>query len=607
MTSVAALPILTTIGNPPVSSLGLVWDPWPNPDLWEIIHGVPDGFAKGVETYRSSHYLYPWRRPQSGGRRSEIWYDTLDLARFSLDSSSVFLRWRPPINYGTPDYFMGLRLHDDEDGDNLTWVDVQVAPGGAAQITKLSPQPDQPSGATTGQDAKWDPSGTYLALAHWGGNKLAVYKWDGAALTLLDTPVPSEAPEGGADSVCWDPTGTYLCVGHYAAPTVIRFSWYKRSGDTFTELADPDPAPESDVWGIDWDPTGTWLVMAQYEYGTTSLRVYERTGDTLTALSPLPTQPGSDAQGVKFSPDGTLVAVIHWNSPDFLSLYSFSDGVMTKLSDPDVPPEGEPFDLAWDPSGTYLAVGHYSYGASCVSVYKRSGTTLTRLSWDWEPDGSYGIYGLTWDSTGGFLFVTHDGSNGISWAARVEDYFTVMSPDPPPLGAYNGWRLDLHPIDHSTLAVAQYGSTGNHLSLYSFAGGLQMTIDVQAWSYPWISGYMAAGYVSVPYDPDAMSWLRIRHSSSTIYVDTAGSGCLGWTNQLSVLIEHTVPLNKFGVEARMWVDSNAEDTADPRPGVFGPFNPEPTEKVLWLWTQIGEFTGAEGDSRKTLPLLTEIQ
>ena len=70
---------------------------------------------------------------------------------------------------------------------------------------------------------------------------------------------PATLPTGTGRGCAFDPTGTYLAVAHNNSPYITI---YKRSGDTFTKLADPSTLPTDTGWGCAFDPTGTYLAVA---------------------------------------------------------------------------------------------------------------------------------------------------------------------------------------------------------------------------------------------------------------------------------------------------------------------------------------------------------
>jgi len=72
---------------------------------------------------------------------------------------------------------------------------------------------------------------------------------------------PATSPTGNGYGCAFDPTGTYLAVAHLNSPYITI---YKRSGNTFTKLANPATLPSYDGYGCAFDPTGTYLAVAHY-------------------------------------------------------------------------------------------------------------------------------------------------------------------------------------------------------------------------------------------------------------------------------------------------------------------------------------------------------
>jgi hypothetical protein len=103
------------------------------------------------------------------------------------------------------------------------------------------------------------------------------------------------------------------------------------------------------------------------------ITIYKRSGDTFTKLSDPSTLPTGTAYGVAFDPTGTYLAVAHGNSP-YITIYKRSGDTFTKLSDPSTLPTGNGLGVAFDPTGTYLAVAHD--GSPYITIYKRSGNTF---------------------------------------------------------------------------------------------------------------------------------------------------------------------------------------------------------------------------------------
>ena len=70
---------------------------------------------------------------------------------------------------------------------------------------------------------------------------------------------PAALPAGPGLGAAFDPTSTYLTIAHLTTPFVTI---YKRSGDTFTKLANPAALPAGTGRGAAFDLTNTYLAIA---------------------------------------------------------------------------------------------------------------------------------------------------------------------------------------------------------------------------------------------------------------------------------------------------------------------------------------------------------
>ena len=172
---------------------------------------------------------------------------------------------------------------------------------------------------------------------------------------------PSTLPTGAGYGCAFDPTGTYLAVAHGSSP---RITIYKRSGDTFIKLANPSTLPTGDGYGCAFDPTGTYLAVVHES--SPYITIYKRSGDTFTKLANPSALPASAGYGCAFDPTGTYLAVAHASSP-YITIYKRSGDTFTKLADPSTLPAGISTGCAFDPTGTYLAVAHS--GSPYITIY----------------------------------------------------------------------------------------------------------------------------------------------------------------------------------------------------------------------------------------------
>ena len=678
MTTLKLLPLLTKIGNPPTTFLGSVWQPWPQEDLWDVLKDRETGDAYAAESLRLHRYLYPYplAAVESGSIRSEIKYDTIDLQRFDLMDSSLYFRWRPAINSGsgaTPDYYMHFQLHDEDPGSNATSLDVEVlaVEGGDPALAVASPLPTQPGIDAGWKTHRWSPDGNYLAT---GGdaNEVNLYSWDGSDLTLEGTYDPREATSYNfsAIAVDWDPTGTYLVVGGTIStghPTYNTLAWFKRTGSSLTRLPAPtilhpdDPVGGPDVLSVEWHPDGTYVALGTFKRYRNALSIFKQNGDTsLDLIFPDPAlpedspqsygdwfgwadDPKSDVYGLSWA--GDFLAAGHWGGDDdlhYLNMYEW-DGVTEELAQisggaPALPDYLYPYDLAFDPSGTYLTYstdgGAESYGPdySYVRVYKhdgsgfltdlevglhqeKSGSALGKSGWD--PTGTYFAAGMAYRTGTVGNYVYH---KVVAWMKRTGDTFEQLTN--LELGDYiaglptsdSPTSMWWHPSDDVIAGVIYTYSGSTQLFIVDVSGigssGMGLRISLDAWSAPFDSGdhVNPAPVIVSPYTPDLYAWLRVRHDSGTgtLYVETAPSGCGIWTVRMEQALPVTADLSKLGIMMNSWVDTNLGDTEVADPGCFGPFNPVPSDFTLPLLTLIGDAPLVGGTTLKILPLLTKI-
>jgi hypothetical protein len=90
-----------------------------------------------------------------------------------------------------------------------------------------------------------------MAVAHPTSPFITIYKRSGDTFTKLAD--PATLPTGTGVSVAFSSDDTYMAVAHVNSPFITI---YKRSGDTFTKLADPATLPASTGNGVAFSNTG---------------------------------------------------------------------------------------------------------------------------------------------------------------------------------------------------------------------------------------------------------------------------------------------------------------------------------------------------------------
>lgn len=324
-------------------------------------------------------------------------------------------------------------------------------------FTQLPALPDMPP--IGGGDLSLSGDDNYLALA---GTPLALYLRSGDTFTKIANPAVV-APETAR--VAFSSDGTYLVIGHqnFALPSgggnSGLISFYKRTGvDTFTKLANPPigDQPNQQVTAIDFSSDDTYVAMTNTrdaDTGTPFIIIYKRTGDTFTKVAnPNVLFADTAATGVRFSSLTTYLAMGQVNNPH-LVIYKRSGDAFTKLPDPSALPDSIVSDAAWTSDDIYLAAADFFPSSiipdlSAMVIYKRSGDTFTKLP---DPAGLPDRGGTTVDFSSDDTYLALGGSlsdaggaNPLSLVVfkRSGDTFTKLAdPDPAPSGSVGHLRF----------------------------------------------------------------------------------------------------------------------------------------------------------------------
>jgi Tol biopolymer transport system component len=249
------------------------------------------------------------------------------------------------------------------------------------------------------------------------------------ALTPFDV-----LPTGAVQALSWSQDMGYLAVAMVNAPGIHI---YKRSGDTFTKLANPATLPAGpSTTGLSWSRSTQYL--AVFSINTPRIQLYKRATDTFTKLADPVDIPAGWGGGCAFSPpDGTYLALSYNTVPaPYHIVYKRVGDVLTKLTTPTAIDNVCPC-VIWSNSGQYLIFG--GAGATRLWVYKRAGDTFTYLTssvFSALPPGVVNDLAISPDDQ--YLVVLHQTvSPGLSIYKRSGDTFTKL-PNPatsPPGGS----------------------------------------------------------------------------------------------------------------------------------------------------------------------------
>jgi hypothetical protein len=112
------------------------------------------------------------------------------------------------------------------------------------------------------------PNGQYLIGSDAdsnNANRLQFLKYNGITNTWAVLPLPATLPSFGPWSVSWHPSGDYVAIGVNASAD--RVFVYRRTGDTFTKIADPAVRQTSQSVWVKWSPDGTKLACSNANTG----------------------------------------------------------------------------------------------------------------------------------------------------------------------------------------------------------------------------------------------------------------------------------------------------------------------------------------------------
>lgn len=395
--------------------------------------------------------------------------------------------------------------------------------------TKIANPSNLPVG--TGYGVDWNNDGS--SLAHMGGlgtasRWLTIYNRSGDTFTKLSD--PAVGPNGQAAGIAWSTSTGNLSVAFCTSPGIIEYS---RSGDTFTDqnifgrttatniLLAPDLAngqynccaisPDGVIYAngmqnnnpnwaiarknsessfssftlaagvptsgavatIAFNTTSDYVSVASENSPYLSVFKLDRSALTMTALtgvslasagngtcwstfggtdrvyvtlqsSPyiasftrtttavtnesltIGTAPTGASNGIATTADGTVVAVAHGGSP-YISVYTRSGTTLTKVTNPATLPASTGQCVAWNRDNNRLAVG----AGINFKVYKWDGSTLTALADPATLPGT-SVRGIAWNLDGSVLFVhTKLETNTASpfvWMYRLSgDTLTLMN------------------------------------------------------------------------------------------------------------------------------------------------------------------------------------
>lgn len=163
-----------------------------------------------------------------------------------------------------------------------------------------------------------------------------------------------------------------------------------------------------------------------------------------TAATPIGTPgtlPAGQANCARWSPDCRFLAVAHNSSP-FITIYERSGTTLTKLANPVTLPAGNANYCAWSPCGNFLSVAHAT--TPFVTIYQRQGNTFTKLSNPGSLPATTAT-GVSFSPNGGFMYVSVGASNaGTMYQITGTTFTDVTAGDLTTYGlsTTSSWSID---------------------------------------------------------------------------------------------------------------------------------------------------------------------
>jgi len=235
-------------------------------------------------------------------------------------------------------------------------------------------------------DLSFSPDDNYLAACStYSASGVDIYKKQSNGNWLYLTTTVSALGTGQYfDGIDWSPDGNQL-VGygaHISTPCLYRF---KRSGDTFTKLADPTTTPHSTISSARYSPDGQFILINSYSNFMELYRVVSDTQlDMVQLISPFYGR--GDSHSIFFLSANTALVVMQYGL-QFVTISELGITIGSQITS--IASSNVPNQVAMSLDKKIIAAG---YSASpYLKLFSFDGSTVTQLT---NPT-TMPVYGLT--------------------------------------------------------------------------------------------------------------------------------------------------------------------------------------------------------------------
>jgi len=319
----------------------------------------------------------------------------------------------------------------------------------------------------TPRSVDWSYDGQYLAvtIASGAGNDLLIYRFDGAALTL----VAGVNLAGAGYSVRWHPSSYYLAVTMGTAATKIQLFLFSAPS---TLTAKGSVAPTGTFYAVGWQRRGDYIVVAgnngsgqgtvikyAFNQGTEAFDSAYTVTNAGSALNGIP-----QYEGVCWAPrgnkDDVIVVTNNGGTTGSMHLYNLDiAGNLNHLKNYVLSKAANAVD--WCATSTYIAVGcadgtlraYQHEEATNTMVQKQTYTTTGAInSISWKADATELAVARAVASTYEFQVCSFDDST----YALVTTYPIALSTDAYAVRYYFGANSYIARIENSTRLLSVY-------------------------------------------------------------------------------------------------------------------------------------------------------
>jgi probable HAF family extracellular repeat protein len=322
----------------------------------------------------------------------------------------------------------------------------------------------------------------FAYVANEDSNSVSGFKLDAATGALGQIAgSPFTTGKSGPTSVVVDPAGRFLYVtNQYAQDNDVAGFNIDRATGKLTPVPGSPFAAGSGPASIAIDPSGRFAYVANIGSNNVSGYTIDAHSGRLTPISGSPFAAGSSPSHVTIDPLGKFVYVTNEMSNN-ISGYTINNttGALTAISGSPFPTGTFPLSVAVDPNDRFVYVANQ--GSNDVSGYTLNATTgaLAVLGTSPYAAGGGGVYSLTEDPSGSFLYLAgYGGIFSYSINQNSDDFGSGFPPvslygqlTPVTGSPFGGGSPNFVAVDYTGTFLYAANQSSNDVSAYTLSSG----------------------------------------------------------------------------------------------------------------------------------------